>query len=130
MSNLRIGFTSDSLKVVAARISDRGSPWSCDRESAIWGFSTGGCVRIALREKEALAALVGGEGDKHELVAVNVGLALLLAFDLIVQVKVGSDNVGDGLKRAEKSIVEQVTLAGLQVVGGNHQQQKEEEELG
>ena len=130
VSNLRIGFTSDILKLVAARLCDRGSFWSCHREAAIWGVCTGGCVRVALCEKEALTALVRGEGGKQELVAVNVGLALLLAFDLVVQVKGGSDNVGDGLKRAEEAIVEQVTLAGLQVVGGNHQQQKEEEELG
>ena len=38
-------------------------------------------------------ALVGGKRGKQELVAVNVELALLLAFHLVVQVKGGSDNV-------------------------------------
>ena len=131
VSNLRISFTSDTLKRITARLCDRRSFWSCHREAAIWGVCTGGCVRVALCEKEALTVLVRGEGDKQELVAVNVGLALLLAFYLVVQLKGGSDNVGDGLKRAEEAIVEQVTLAGLQVVGGNQEQQKhEEEELG
>ena len=99
----------------------------CDREAAIEIFCTGGCVRVAVCEKEALAALVRGEGDKQELFTVNIGLALLLAFCLMVQVKGSSDNVRDGLKRAEESIVEQVTLVKLQVGGGKHHHQKEEE---
>ena len=99
VSNLRICFTTDSLKVIAARLSDRGSPWSCDREAAIEIFCTGGCVRVALCEKEALVALVRGEGDKQELFTVNIGLALLLAFCLMVQVKGSSDNVREVSKK-------------------------------
>ena len=54
---------------------------------------TGGCLGVALTEKEALTASVGGKSGKQELLAANVGLTLLLAFYLVVQVKGSSDNV-------------------------------------
>ena len=72
VANLRIGFTSHTLKLVAARLCYQRSLWSCDRETAIRGVCTGGCVGVALGEKEALTALVGGESEKQELVAVSV----------------------------------------------------------
>ena len=93
VANLRFGFASHTLKRVAACLSDLRCPWSCHREAAIRGVCTGGCVAVALCEKEALTALVGGKSGKQELVAVNVGLALLLAFYLVVQVKGSSDDV-------------------------------------
>ena len=93
MADLRIGFTSHSLKIITASICDFGTLWSCDREAASWCVFAGTCVCAALTEKETLAGSVRLKSGKQELVAANVGLALLLTIDLVLQVKESSDNV-------------------------------------
>ena len=60
-------------------------------------IKTSGCVCVALCKEEAVAVPVG-EAGKHEEVAVDVGITLLLAFKFRFQVKDCSFNVGDWVK--------------------------------
>ena len=96
MSNLRLSLTNDILELSTARFCNRGSFWSCDGEVAVGSvFAGGGCVGVALREEEAVAGPVVGEGGEHEVFAVSVGSTLLLAIKLRFEVKDGSNDVGE-----------------------------------
>ena len=112
--NLRLSFTADILELCTAGFCNRGSLWSCDGDVAVRSvFAGGGCVGLALPEEEAVAGPVGGGGE-HEVVAVNVGGTLLLAVKLGLEVKDGSNDVGEWVERADEPSVEELTLSSLQ----------------
>ena len=113
VANLRLSLASEILKLLATGLSNQGSLWSCYGEVAPRCVLAGGCVGVALLEEEAVAGPVG-EGGKHEVVAVGVGITLLLAINFRFQAKDCSFNVGDWIKRAEESVVKEVTLGSLQ----------------
>ena len=96
---------------MAACIGNQGSLWSCYREIAARSVLAVGCVGIALCEEEAVAEPLG-EGDKHEVAAVDVGITLLLAIKFRFETKDCSFDVGDLVERAEESSLEEVTLGG------------------
>ena len=113
MADLRFSLTGELSELLAACASHRGSLWSCYGEVAARSVFAGGCRGVALDQVEAGAGLVG-EGGEHEEVAVDVGAALLLAIKCRVEIKDSSNNVGDRVERAKKSVVEEITLGGVQ----------------
>ena len=102
------------LKVLAASLNNGWAHWSCNRERAVRSVLAGGCAGGALLEEETVAwSVVVEEGEEHELVAVFIRSTLRLALQLRWQVEYCSDNVGDRVKRAEESVLEEITLAGF-----------------
>ena len=102
------------MEVLAASLYYRWVLRSCYRERAVRSVLARGRVGGAFLEQEAVAwSVVVEEGEKHEVFAVGVGSTLRLALQLRLKIEHCSDNVGDRVKRAEESVVEEITLAGF-----------------
>ena len=96
LTDFSIFLTSRILELSTACFGDQGSLWSYNRAVAVRsGFAVRSVlIDVAHGDEQALAGLVG-EGGKHEVVAVDVGSTLPLAFKLRFKVRDRSNEIGD-----------------------------------